>query len=95
VDVLASLALILGLKISVRKDDSFLLGLYKVENENMASIAISFSCEVQLLLVKNRDAVFGRGNMNLADSAKANHVLKKGFGNGGLPQRLAIFCPFS
>ena len=40
VDVLASLALILGLKISERKSKSFPLGLYKVEN--LASIAISF-----------------------------------------------------
>ncbi|MHB8118252.1 MAG: cation diffusion facilitator family transporter [Methanothrix sp.] len=40
VDVLASLALILGLKISERKSQSFPLGLYKVEN--LASIAISF-----------------------------------------------------
>jgi cation diffusion facilitator family transporter len=40
VDVLASLALILGLKISERKSESFPLGLYKVEN--LASIAISF-----------------------------------------------------
>lgn len=40
VDVLASLALILGLKISEKKSESFPLGLYKVEN--MASIAISF-----------------------------------------------------
>ena len=41
VDVLASLALILGLKISERKSQSFPLGLYKVEN--LASIAISIS----------------------------------------------------
>lgn len=40
VDVLASAALILGLKISERKSESFPLGLYKVEN--LASIAISF-----------------------------------------------------
>ena len=40
VDVLASLALIMGLKISERKSESFPLGLYKVEN--LASIAISF-----------------------------------------------------
>jgi cation diffusion facilitator family transporter len=40
VDVLASLALILGLKISEKKSESFPLGLYKVEN--LASIAISF-----------------------------------------------------
>ncbi len=40
VDVLASIALILGLKISERKSQSFPLGLYKVEN--LASIAISF-----------------------------------------------------
>ncbi|MCK9565266.1 MAG: cation diffusion facilitator family transporter [Methanothrix sp.] len=40
VDALASLALILGLKISERKSQSFPLGLYKVEN--FASIAISF-----------------------------------------------------
>lgn len=40
VDVLASVALILGLKISERKSQSFPLGLYKVEN--LASIAISF-----------------------------------------------------
>jgi cation diffusion facilitator family transporter len=40
VDVLASLALILGLKISERRSESFPLGLYKVEN--LASIAISF-----------------------------------------------------
>ena len=40
VDVLASTALILGLKISERKSESFPLGLYKVEN--LASIAISF-----------------------------------------------------
>ncbi len=40
VDVLASLALILGVKISERKSESFPLGLYKVEN--LASIAISF-----------------------------------------------------
>ncbi len=40
VDVLASVALILGLKISERKSKSFPLGLYKVEN--LASIAISF-----------------------------------------------------
>lgn len=40
VDVLASIALILGLKISERKSRSFPLGLYKVEN--LASIAISF-----------------------------------------------------
>ena len=40
VDVLASVALILGLKISERKSESFPLGLYKVEN--LASIAISF-----------------------------------------------------
>jgi len=40
VDVLASLALILGLKISERKSQSFPLGLYKVEN--LASIVISF-----------------------------------------------------
>lgn len=40
VDVLASIALIMGLKISERKSRSFPLGLYKVEN--MASIAISF-----------------------------------------------------
>jgi len=40
VDVLASLALILGLKISEKKSQSFPLGLYKVEN--LASIAISF-----------------------------------------------------
>jgi cation diffusion facilitator family transporter len=40
VDVLASVALILGLKISERKSRSFPLGLYKVEN--LASIAISF-----------------------------------------------------
>lgn len=39
-DVLASVALILGLKISERKSQSFPLGLYKVEN--LASIAISF-----------------------------------------------------
>ena len=39
-DVLASLALILGLKISEKKSDSFPLGLYKVEN--LASIVISF-----------------------------------------------------
>ena len=32
VDVLASVALILGLKISERKSQSFPLGLYKVEN---------------------------------------------------------------
>ncbi|MGV8174245.1 MAG: cation diffusion facilitator family transporter [Methanothrix sp.] len=40
VDVLASVALILGLKISERKSEGFPLGLYKVEN--LASIAISF-----------------------------------------------------
>lgn len=40
VDVLASLALILGLMISERKSQSFPLGLYKVEN--LASIIISF-----------------------------------------------------
>lgn len=40
VDVMASLALILGVKISERKSESFPLGLYKVEN--LASIAISF-----------------------------------------------------
>lgn len=40
VDVLASIALILGLKISERKSQRFPLGLYKVEN--LASIAISF-----------------------------------------------------
>jgi len=40
VDVLASLALILGVKISERKSESFPLGLYKVEN--LASIVISF-----------------------------------------------------
>lgn len=40
VDVLASLALILGIEISERKSQSFPLGLYKVEN--LASIAISF-----------------------------------------------------
>ncbi len=40
VDVFASVALILGLKISERKSQSFPLGLYKVEN--LASIAISF-----------------------------------------------------
>ena len=40
VDVLASVALILGLKISERKSEFFPLGLYKVEN--VASIAISF-----------------------------------------------------
>jgi len=40
VDVLASVTLILGLKISERKSQSFPLGLYKVEN--LASIAISF-----------------------------------------------------
>ncbi|HUS74505.1 MAG TPA: cation diffusion facilitator family transporter [Methanothrix sp.] len=40
VDVLASIALIIGLKISERKSQSFPLGLYKVEN--LASIAISF-----------------------------------------------------
>ncbi len=40
VDVLASVALLLGLKISERKSQSFPLGLYKVEN--LASIAISF-----------------------------------------------------
>ena len=40
VDVLASIALILGLKISEKKSQSFPLGLYKVEN--LASIAISF-----------------------------------------------------
>jgi len=40
VDVLASIALITGLKISERKSRSFPLGLYKVEN--LASIAISF-----------------------------------------------------
>lgn len=40
VDVLASIALIIGLKISERKSRSFPLGLYKVEN--LASIAISF-----------------------------------------------------
>ena len=40
VDVLASVALILGLKISERRSRSFPLGLYKVEN--LASIAISF-----------------------------------------------------
>ncbi len=40
VDVLASVALILGLKISEKKSRSFPLGLYKVEN--LASIAISF-----------------------------------------------------
>ena len=40
VDVLASVALTLGLKISERKSESFPLGLYKVEN--LASIAISF-----------------------------------------------------
>ena len=40
VDVIASLALILGVKISERKSESFPLGLYKVEN--LASIAISF-----------------------------------------------------
>jgi cation diffusion facilitator family transporter len=40
VDVLASLALILGLRISERRSQSFPLGLYKVEN--LASIAISF-----------------------------------------------------
>jgi cation diffusion facilitator family transporter len=40
VDVLASVALILGLKISERRSQSFPLGLYKVEN--LASIAISF-----------------------------------------------------
>jgi len=40
VDVLASLALILGVKISEMKSESFPLGLYKVEN--LASIAISF-----------------------------------------------------
>ncbi len=39
-DVLASLALILGVKISERKSEGFPLGLYKVEN--LASIAISF-----------------------------------------------------
>jgi divalent metal cation (Fe/Co/Zn/Cd) transporter len=42
VDVMASLALILGVKISERKSESFPLGLYKVEN--LASIAISFLC---------------------------------------------------
>ncbi|HNX39049.1 MAG TPA: cation diffusion facilitator family transporter [Methanothrix sp.] len=40
VDVLASAALLLGLKISERKSEGFPLGLYKVEN--VASIAISF-----------------------------------------------------
>jgi cation diffusion facilitator family transporter len=40
VDVLASVALILGLNISERRSQSFPLGLYKVEN--LASIAISF-----------------------------------------------------
>lgn len=40
VDVMASLALILGVKISERKSENFPLGLYKVEN--LASIAISF-----------------------------------------------------
>lgn len=40
VDVMASLALILGVKISERKSESFPLGLYKVEN--LASIVISF-----------------------------------------------------
>jgi len=40
VDVLASLALILGIKISERKSQSFPMGLYKVEN--LASIIISF-----------------------------------------------------
>ncbi len=40
VDVLASIALILGLKISERKSQNFPLGLYKVEN--LASIVISF-----------------------------------------------------
>jgi cation diffusion facilitator family transporter len=40
VDVLASAALILGLKISERRSESFPLGLYEVEN--LASIAISF-----------------------------------------------------
>ncbi|MCX6674524.1 MAG: cation diffusion facilitator family transporter [Methanothrix sp.] len=40
VDVLASVAIILGLKISERKSQSFPLGLYKVEN--LAAITISF-----------------------------------------------------
>jgi len=39
IDVLASLALIIGLKISEKRSQSFPLGLYKVEN--LASIAIS------------------------------------------------------
>lgn len=39
-DVLASGAILLGLKISERKSESFPLGLYKVEN--LAAIAISF-----------------------------------------------------